>query len=103
MIKCDLCGKEFDSKRAMHGHLVRVHYDEYKAAGCNQETLTSGEKPLKYERSLGVHPSNKRPAGFRLLNKGNVHELTAYNEGYRYIDADRIVYDAAEVAAEGWV
>lgn len=105
MIKCDLCGKTFDSRRAMHGHLLHAHYDEYKAVGCRQAELSTVDEQrlIRYERSMGLHSSSDRPKGFRLLNKRNRDEWTAYQEGYRYIDDDLIVYDAAEAAAEGWV
>ena len=30
MITCNLCGTEKKTRREMHGHLMKMHYQEYK-------------------------------------------------------------------------
>lgn len=87
MIKCNLCGKEFSDARKMHGHLIRSHNEEYKAAGYDMERLTEGYKrrPPKFSSSL------------RLLNLNDPAEAAAYDDGYRYIDGAGELYKEKEV------
>lgn len=109
----------------MHGHLVRVHYDEYKETGCDMEQLTEGyrrkdqternqersersrenrERKERENMSQKEEMKNSRPKNLRLLNKSNAEELEAYNEGYRYFDPDEMIaYTREEVKEEGWV
>jgi hypothetical protein len=103
----------------MHGHLNRVHYDEYKATGFDMEKLTTGyvrknqternneRSQERKEKRLMAYKNdlqNDRPKNLRLLNKNNQVELEAYNEGYRYFDPDtRIAYTKEEVKEEGWI
>lgn len=118
-IKCNLCGTEKPDGRTMHGHLNRMHYDEYKAAGFDMEKLTTGyirktqEERNHKKRSAGKENKpmpqkddlkNDRPKNLRLLNKANREELAAYNEGYRYLDPDEMIaYTKKEVEEEGWI
>ena len=111
MIKCQICGIEKATAREMHGHLVRVHYDEYKAKHNDMEKLTSGyvrnkKQRVRNEKMIDENEKkelkNERPNGLRLLNKKNETELAAYNEGYRYTDGD-LCYTSAEVKEEGWL
>lgn len=118
-IKCNLCDIEKPDGRTMHGHLNRVHYDEYKETGFDMEKLTTGytrktqaeryhEKPKnrKEEKPMAQKEEfkNDRPKNLRLLNKSVPAELAAYNEGHRYLDPDEMIaYTAAEVKEEGWI
>ena len=40
LIKCNLCGYEAADGRTIHGHMNRMHYDEYKDTGFDLEQLT---------------------------------------------------------------
>ncbi|MBE6033878.1 MAG: hypothetical protein E7222_04175 [Clostridiales bacterium] len=118
LIKCNLCGYEAADGRTIHGHMNRMHYDEYKATGFDLEQLTEGYKRTKsneyrkerMKEEMGTKETKKdtttnpKPEHLRLLNKNNGAELRAYNEGYRYIDPDdEIVYTTKEVKEEGWI
>lgn len=124
MIKCKLCGIEIESDgkksagRVMHGHLNRVHYEEYKKTGFDMEQLTEGYRrknqternnersQVRKERRLMPKQElkNDKPKNLRLLNKSNPEELSAYNEGYRYLDPDEMIaYTREEVKEEGWI
>ena len=43
MITCNLCGTEKKTRREMHGHLMKMHYQEYKEVGFKQSELTLGQ------------------------------------------------------------
>ena len=124
MITCNICGCQKATAREMHGHLVRVHYDDYmatdKGSGAEMEQLTTGyikkkkegkeemaEKVTEKKRKAAVEKdpfTNDKPVKLRLLNKSNADELYAYNQGYRYLDPDEgIAYTTAEVKEEGWI
>lgn len=109
MIKCNICGAEKATRREMNGHLLRCHYDEYKAAGCRQSAFTTGDpeegggSPQRKRRAARTQPASTAPAGFRLLNKNDEAEAEAYTAGYRYIDDDQMCYDAAEAREKGWI
>ena len=67
MIKCKICGSEQENRRQMHGHMMRNHYDQYKAAGFDMDDLTEGA-PLRAHvaQALKDYP---RPAGFRRIRR----------------------------------
>lgn len=118
MIKCKICGKEFDSgdglkdQQAAHCHLLRVHYKQYQKKRFSRAAFTesSGEIYKKEERGLRKSTKRKpeeerdtRPAGFRPLDRTVPEEAAAYEEGFRYVDADENVYDRAEAREKGWI
>ena len=82
MIRCLICGKEFQSARQMHGHLIRSHADEYEANDYDMEKLTEGytRKPPRFATRI------------RFLDLSNAAEREAYNAGYRYIDGEENLY-----------
>lgn len=102
MIKCLLCGMEKKTAREMHGHMVRMHYEEYKRVGNDMEQLTEGYK--RRTRRQKAAAESDRPENLRLLNTADRDERAAYREGYRYIDPDEgIVYTTEEAREEGWI
>ena len=116
MIKCKICGKEFDSgdglkdQQAAHCHLLRVHYKEYQKKGFSRAAFTesSGEIYKKEEqprrrREKREPAGSPRPAGFRPLNRAVPEEAAAYEEGFRYVDAEENVYDRNEARERGWI
>lgn len=100
MLKCKICGVEKATKREMHGHLIRMHYEEYKATGCSMADLVDldpeAEEEIKQEKA------RKKPAGFRLLIRTNELENAAYKEGYRYTDGET-VWTEQEARQKGWI
>lgn len=104
MITCNLCGAEKKTRREMHGHFMKSHYDEYKAVGCKQSELTTGDPEganiaeKKEEKKIV-----ERPAGFRLLNRNDPDEAFAYSQGYRYIDGDDLCYTVDDAKKEGFI
>lgn len=119
MIKCNICGMEKETRREMNGHLLRCHYDEYKAVNCQQSELTTGnnvapmlrtknkKKKATLQRELKSTAKTQQkkdaPAGFRILNRNDEAEAEAYNMGYRYIDDSEMCYDAEEAREKGWI
>lgn len=92
-LRCKLCGKEFKDKRSIHGHLIRVHEEEYLRSGNNdgvffEEVKENGEE---------------RPAGFRLLNKHDPIECEAIAAGYMFYDGSLTVYTEEEAREMGWI
>lgn len=100
MLVCNLCGTEKATKREMHGHLIRMHYEVYKAKGCDMTKFVTmdaeTEEEVKQERK------KKKPAGFRFLNRTNELENAAYKEGYRYTDGET-VWTEEEARKKGWI
>ena len=97
MITCNFCGAIKTDGRQMHGHMMKMHPDEYAAANHDLEKVTSG-----YERNS--HKKSERPALLRLLNKLDVDEYEAWQEGFRYLDPKTMnAYTVEEVKAEGWL
>ena len=104
MITCNLCGKQKKTRREMHGHLVRVHYEEYKDVGFKQSELTLGQPEKKEVFVLEEEKKIvERPAGFRLLNRNDPDEAFAYSQGYRYIDGDELCYTVDDAKKEGFI
>lgn len=87
MFKCPICEKEYINGRQLHGHMLKAHQEEYKKHG---------------NKVANFHKGKDRPAGFRLLNKANVDEANAYNDGFRYTDGE-YVYTSDEVKEKGWI
>jgi hypothetical protein len=93
---CPICTKEYENGRQLHGHLMRLHQDEYRAVDFKLADLKqSNHKPAK--------KVVQKPKGFRLLNVTDQDEIFAYKEGYRFIDADDEVYTIEEAKGEGWI
>lgn len=110
MITCNLCGTEKKTRREMHGHLMKMHYQEYKEVGFKQSELTLGQPEggnatEKKEVFLAKKEKKtvERPAGFRLLNRNDPNEAFAYSRGYRYIDGDDLCYTVDEAKEEGFI
>ena len=114
MIKCNICGRIFDSGNALkdqqgaHCHLLRVHYAEYKAARFSRAALTeSSGEVYQGSENQGKKVQGKRevrrPAGFRPLDRRVPEEAAAYNDGFRYIDDSEYVYDRSEAKEKGWI
>lgn len=105
MIKCNLCGMEKKDGRQMHGHFMKSHYQEYKAAGLDLEKVTTGYiRKIKEETETGPPVKNTRPESLRLLNKNDPHELEAYELSYRYFDPENsIAYTSEEIKEKGWL
>ena len=109
MIKCNICGIEKETRREMNGHLLRRHYDEYKAGGCDQSKITTGEPEAqaktqrKQKSAAKTQQKQSAPAGFRILNRNDEAEAEAYKMGYRYIDDNEMCYDAEEAREKGWI
>ena len=100
MLKCRICGTEKATKREMHGHLIRMHYDEYKAVGCNLEKFV--DMDMEAEEEVKQERKKKKPAGFRFLIRTNELENAAYKEGYRYTDGET-VWTEQEARQKGWI
>lgn len=102
MIKCKICGSECETRRQMHGHMMRNHYDQYKAAGFDMDDLTEGA-PLRAHvaQALKDYP---RPAGFRrLLSYKTISEARAIEAGYAFVDGEENLYTEAEARAKNWI
>ena len=91
MIKCNLCGKIKNTKREMHGHLIRVHEEEYRKCNLKMEYLTE----------YIIDPESGKPSGLRFLNLSDREEKAMYDEGYSFIDDDDMCYTSEE--AKGWL
>jgi len=102
---CKLCGKEFESGRAFHGHLIRWHPAEYKESGNDDKSFYAGAPPARRSAPKAgkkkEKPAGELPAGIRLLNRRIPEENEAYKAGYRYIDDEETVYTHEELHDEG--
>lgn len=118
MIRCNICGRIFDSGNALkdqqgaHCHLLRVHYSEYKAVRFSRAALTessgavyqgSEDQGKKAQGKAQEKKVVRRPSGFRPLDRSFPEEAAAYDEGFRYIDDEDYVYDRAEAREKGWI
>ena len=118
MIRCNICGRVFDTGNALkdqqgaHCHLLRVHYDDYRAVRFSRMALTESSGAVyqgseaQGKRAQGKAQGKRevrRPAGFRPLDRSIPEELAAYNEGFRYIDDEDYVYDRNESKEKGWI
>lgn len=113
MIRCNLCGRVFDSGNALkdqqgaHMHLLKMHYDDYRAVRFSRAALTKSSGAVYRGKDQGKKDQGKRevrrPAGFRPLNERIPEEAAAYKEGFRYIDDDENVYDRNEAREKGWI
>lgn len=102
MIKCKLCGQEGETRRQMHGHMMRVHYADYKDHGFDMDDLTEGA-PLRAHvaQALRDYP---RPSGFRrLLSYKSVPEARAVEAGFAFVDGDDNLYTEAEARVKNWI
>ena len=81
----------------MHGHMMKVHPEEYEEVAHDLEALTDGYIRGSYLKKL-------RPAELRLLNQSDPAEQEAYEEGYRYFDPKTsMAYTIEEVKGKGWL
>ena len=113
MIKCKICGVEKETARSMHGHLIRMHEQEYKESNYDMEKLTDGyvRNQRQEERRKNMSKETKkketetpRPAGLRLLRRFDRVEAAAYDEGYRYYDpTNDTAYTTEECQEMGWI
>jgi len=99
MYKCPICGNEYDSTRKIHGHMLRVHLDDYRLKGCKLENYPNYKKPVSEERKEFVI---KRPSDLRVLNRDDASEAAAYKAGYRYVSGDDC-YTSDEAKSRGWI
>lgn len=102
MIKCTICGSEYETRRQMHGHMMRNHYDQYKEKGFDMDLLTEGA-PLRAHVAQAIK-DYPRPAGFRRLRSyASVAEARAVEAGYYFIDDNDNLYSEAEARAKSWI
>lgn len=106
MIKCKLCGKEFEGGRAAHQHMNRVHHPEYKEVDFDLEKVTEGyiRKRSRFHGASKDPEGNQRPAGLRPLRKTDPAEMEVYRLGYRYYDPESgLAFTIEEMQEEGWI
>lgn len=99
---CNICGKELDTRRRMHGHMMHAHYKEYKEAGFDMDNLTTGA-PLRAHvaQSFKLYP---RPEGFRRLRSyTSIAEARAIEAGYTFCDDEENLYTEEEARGRGWI
>jgi hypothetical protein len=86
MYICPVCGKEYDKKRSINAHMLKAHYDDYKAHNFSlSEYLHQGDPDI------------------RPLDLSVESEAVAYREGYRFIDACGYCFTSEEVKEKGWI
>lgn len=107
--KCPLCDKEYEKIRALHGHMLKAHVEEYRAKDCKLSNfgliyggIRTPETRKKAEVNKGGSAGSARPSDFRILNKSNSEELAAYEEGYRFLSGGT-VYSVEEAQERGWI
>lgn len=93
MFRCKVCGNHYSTKRAIHGHLVGKHRNEYADVGRCDEELYDVVPDIE----------GTKPVGFRLLNLKNDEERSAYEGGYMFIDAEEYVYTVDDAKENGWI
>jgi len=117
VIKCNLCGKQFEGGRSMHSHMNRLHHDEYAAAGFDLEKISTGytrKKPKEFNKIENDDPKpdknssqqeiSERPRKLRPLNMSNPDEVEVYRLGYRYYDPESgLAFSIEEMKEEGWL
>ena len=110
MFKCSICGHEVRSKRAMHGHMMTLHNEEYRKAGMKQEALSfQVEEQEEDQDNASSGKKKEKPAGLRHLNltipaeKLAFAEVSDYGDHYEYIDDNGFCYSTKEVKEKGWI
>lgn len=104
-MKCKICGCVKETRREMHGHLIRMHREDYERAGFELDRCTEGA-PARKDESKAKQKQRKlysKPEGFRFLNKQDSEEANAIKSGFAYIDAEQNIYTASEAKTEGWI
>lgn len=97
---CKICGAEKDTRRQMHGHLMRMHQDEYRQSGFVIERMVTGAAAPAQKRD---YKKAALPSGFRALSSSDPEEAYAIDQGYDFIDAEEMIYTAEEAKVEGWI
>lgn len=92
MYECPICGRELKNARARHAHMMKDHLVDYRAHNCRVANYVSDEEK-----------GDPIPAGFRLLNKSDVVERAAYEQGFRFIDDQEEIYNVDDVKSRGWI
>ena len=91
---CPLCSKFYDNRRSLNAHMLKAHYDDYKAHGCSIDAYNSMDGMKEVIENISVRP----------LDLSVEVEKLAYDEGYRFInDADGMCYTVDEAKAKGWL
>lgn len=103
-MKCKLCGAEKETRRQMHGHLIRCHYDDYKRGDFLLDRFVDNAVPLarKYRKTEDIK-RKERPKGFRLLRRSSEAEAAAIEAGFEFIDDDENIYTENEARIEQWI
>ncbi len=92
---CPLCSKFYDNRRSLNAHMLKAHYDDYKAHGCSIDA---------YDDVVDDVVDDVGSVVLRPLALGVEAEKMAYDEGYRFInDADGMCYTVDEAKAKGWL
>lgn len=106
-MKCKLCGKEFERRNQMHGHMMFNHRDDYKRANWNMDRLTEGAPDrlheTVYQRNERLNKLAPKPDGFRLLKTNVPEEQRAIAAGFCYIDSEENLYTLEEAKTERWL
>lgn len=115
MSRCSFCGYENPDGRAMHLHMLRMHPEEYQAAGRDLEEVADGyireqKQQRKLDRKRQEEEMTQKKAApeeqthIRPLNRRDPDEAAAYNDGFRYYDPETdVLYTAEEAKEEGLI
>ena len=103
-MKCKLCGAEKETRRQMHGHLMRCHYEDYARGDFLLDRFVDKAVPLarEYRKNEDIK-RHERPAGFRFLCRSDETEALAIDRGFDFIDDDQNIYTEQEARAEKWI
>lgn len=110
MIKCNLCGKEFEGGRQVHQHMNVCHHEEYQEVDFDLEQITTGYERKKArvynskEKDKPAAETSDRPKKLRPLNKAVPEEMEVYRLGYRWYDPETgLAFTVDEMRSEGWI
>ena len=90
----------------MHGHMMKVHPEEYAAVNNDLEKVTEGyTRAVKNEPKEKATKTSTRPEQLRLLNKNDPDELKGHiTLGYRYYDPEEeMAYMPEEIKELRWI
>lgn len=94
VFNCPLCPKFYDNRRSLNAHMLKAHYDDYKAHSFFIDAYDDVFED-------GVEDTDK--VDVRALDLSVEAEKMAYDEGYRFInEADGMCYTVDEVKEKGW-
>jgi len=110
MYNCPICQKEYLKIRALHAHMLKSHYSEYKAKDCILKNFGIVYNPKEKNKVVDRRKSGRRkedfylsrPADLRVINQKDPIEKKAYNDGYRYV-ANGECYTSEEVKLRRWI